>query len=167
MPLAAGCRLWVLPGCSWLLPGCSRAALAAPWLLLGCSLAAPWLLLAAPGCSLAAPGPPWLLHGCSWLLLVRSLAAPWLLPSLPGCSLAAPSFLAALSTSRLYLRRSGRWPTPCQHLCTVRHARVMSAGCCPVRMRKACCSLAALAIPWLRPGFPGCSLLHWLLPGGS
>ena len=58
MPLAAGCWLWVLPGCSWLLPGCSWAALAAPWLLLGCSLAAPWLLLAAPGCArllLAAP----------------------------------------------------------------------------------------------------------------
>ena len=95
-----GCSwlLHVAPGCPWLLLAAAAvlgyswpalSALAAPWVLPGCSLSAPlallaswllpglpgwfqtslavlvssWLPLAAPGCSLAAPWLPWLLLG--------------------------------------------------------------------------------------------------------
>ena len=79
---APGC-FWLplaVPGCPWLLlaaPGCSQLPLAAPgWPLVasGCS----WSALAAPwppcllGCSLAAP---WLIPDCFLVFLT----APWLL----------------------------------------------------------------------------------------
>ena len=95
---ALGCSwlLWAAPGlllgCSWQLLwaalGCSSAALGCSgllWAALGCSWAAPGLLLSCSGLLLAAPGCSWAALGCSGLLKASL-----------GCSCAAPGLRSAM-----------------------------------------------------------------------
>ena len=159
---------------------------------LGCSRAAPELLLGAPGSSwpLLAMATPWLLLGwswlllgcffwltfgfpylrlvkpnCSWLLLARSLDAPGCPWSTPGCSWRLLAAMAAPSCTWLSLVALLA-PRGCSWLLL---AAWLLRDCSWLLLG---CFWAAPCCPWLpfaRRGCswpfaigPGCSLAAWL-----